>query len=637
MTLARSRVLVIEDNEVDREAVRRALPEARVREAETLAAGLDALAHDAFDCVLLDLGLPDASHTEGLIQISDLHPEVPVVVLTGIEDQELGIELLHLGAQDYLCKNEVSAQILDRVLRYAAERQQLVGKLRSSERRYRSLLENASSAMFVLSEDGNILETNRAGESLLAGLRKNLVGRNFLDFVPPAMREHASELLARVFRSGETGTEEIVCAALDGAMRHVAFSASLIRGENQTISVASVTDITELRELHERLVQSQKMESLGRLAGGVAHDFNNLLTVILTCARFAEEEIDEADPRRGDLSEIASAAERAAGLTRQLLAFARRQPIEPQVVLLTNVIRNVHRLLERTVGEHITLDLELAEAIWPTLVDPGQFEQVIVNLAVNARDAMPDGGRLVIAAQNAPGAAAGADAVSVRITDTGMGIPASIQHQIFQPFFTTKEVGKGTGLGLATCYGLIQQAGGDIRFESTENRGTTFEIRLPRSLAVTVPPESQTERPRSGGQGRVLLVEDEPRVARAATQSLRRAGYEVFPSSNADEARSVFARHGASFDLLLTDVIMPGTSGIELAAQLRQRCPGLRILFMTGYTDTSIKREPGTDVVLKPFYPETLVRKVRAILRSAEEIEPAIPNAEASRGPSDAR
>jgi nitrogen-specific signal transduction histidine kinase/ActR/RegA family two-component response regulator len=407
---------------------------------------------------------------------------------------------------------------------------------------------------------------------------------------------------------------------------------SLIRSdddeEDEETLLGTVFDVTERRQLEEQLLQSQKMEAVGRLAGGIAHDFNNLLTAVSGYTELLLSELPEGDPRRESAEEIRQAGDRAASLTRQLLAFSRRQVLEPRVLDLNAAIADMEKLLRRVIGEDIELTSSLDPELWRTRADPGQIEQAILNLVVNARDAMPRGGRLTLETANVeldekftrglttvhPG-----PHVMLAVSDTGLGMSPELQARLFEPFFTTKERGKGTGLGLSTTYGIVKQSGGSIWVYSEPGQGTTFKIYLPRceeplDAAPEAPPVPAI--PLTGSET-VLLVEDEPEVRRLVEKLLRKQGYTVIAAAGPGEAIPL-AGSLPRIDILLTDVIMPGMNGRELARSLAGRRPGMRVLYMSGYTDTAIAQqgilEPGTAFLSKPFTPDALARKMREVL-----------------------
>jgi PAS domain S-box-containing protein len=385
-----------------------------------------------------------------------------------------------------------------------------------------------------------------------------------------------------------------------------------------------LTDITEHRRLEEQLRQAQKMESLGRLAGGMAHDFNNLMTAVLGHVSFAADTLAAGHEAREELEAIEQAALRASELTRQLLAFARLQHVAPRVVDVNELVASLDGMLRRVIGEDVVLATQLSAEPACACIDPSQLEQVLVNLAVNARDAMPHGGRLSL---ETACVSVSADAhlplgagpyVRVAVSDTGHGIAEEVLQHLFEPFFTTKQQGKGTGLGLATCYGIVQQCGGHIAVESAPAAGARFDVYLPRVDAAPHEITTAETGPLPRGTETILLVEDEAPVRAVALRALRAQGYRVLEASDGAEALELAARHAAQIDLLVADVVMPRMGGIELARRLRAERPRLRVLHVSGYVEPALREEasvpPHSSFLHKPFPPETLVRKVREIL-----------------------
>ncbi|GEJ55880.1 ATP-binding protein [Anaeromyxobacter diazotrophicus] len=388
-------------------------------------------------------------------------------------------------------------------------------------------------------------------------------------------------------------------------------------------------DAAARRRLEEQFRHAQKMEALGQLAGGVAHDFNNLLTAILSFGRFVRADLGEGHPSRPDVEEILASAERAATLTRQLLAFSRRQVLEPRVLDLGESVRGVEKMLRRLIGEDVQLETRIAPGTGPVLADPGHVEQVILNLALNARDAMPGGGRLILEVAEVPAGAPerGGDPelppgplVRLTLTDTGVGMDEATLPRIFEPFFTTKPAGKGTGLGLSTVYGIVVQSGGAIRVRSAPGQGSTFTVYLPRApehAAAAAAPAGTARRGR-GGTETVLLVEDDASVRALARRALAQAGYQVLEASRPSEARALVRRGAAPLHLLLTDVILPETNGPALARELLELRPGLRVLYTSGYTAGHLAGDDvtasGHAFLPKPFTPELLVERVREVL-----------------------
>jgi signal transduction histidine kinase len=444
-----------------------------------------------------------------------------------------------------------------------------------------------------------------------------------------------SETLRRLLRGrgidGDTFETQYRIVRQDGAIRWVEARGRVQRNAaGRPVSVLGVSaDITEQRQLESQLRQAQKMEAVGQLAGGVAHDFNNLLTAIMGHGSLALEALPADHPVREDVVEILKAGERAAGLTRQLLAFSRRQVMQPEVVGMNRVVSQVEKLLGRLIGEQIQIVLDLSASPDTVKVDPGQLEQVLVNLAVNARDAMPEGGTLTVATSTVRldetyarehHAVAPGDYVVVSVADTGTGMDAETQARLFEPFFTTKAAGKGTGLGLATVYGIVKQSGGFIYVYSELGRGTAFKVYLPlTSEQPSLAARTDGAAPKRGTET-ILVVEDDAHVRGVAARLLGQLGYRVLAASSGEEALSILERAGVSVDLVVSDVIMPGMTGPELYRQLSRRYPDLRVLFTSGYSKDAVTRhgvlEPGTKFLEKPYPPGVLARKVREALAS---------------------
>jgi len=501
--------------------------------------------------------------------------------------------------------------------------------LRVSEKRYRSLFENMLEGYAycrMLGGDGapldfEYLDVNYAFGKL-TGL-KDVVGKKVTEVIPGIREANPElfELCARVSSTGKPARTEIYVDPLKTWFSLSAYSPA--RG----FFVAVFDNITERRKLEEQLRQSQKMEAVGQLAGGIAHDFNNLLTVINGYAELLQTRIDEKSPLRGNVDEIRHAGDRAASLTRQLLAFSRRQVLQPKALDLNGVISDLGTMLHRLIGEDIELRTHLRPDLGTVLADPGQIEQVLLNLAVNARDAMSAGGTLVLETDNVvldetfakevPAVVPGPH-VLLAVSDTGTGIPMEIREHIFEPFFSTKERGKGTGLGLSTVYGIVKQSNGHISVHSEVGKGTTFKIYLPRvdgeaQVSSSVSPAASLQ-----GDDTVLVVEDESSVQGVIERVLSGNGYRVLMACDGSEALRVSGEHKGPIDLLITDLVMPGMGGQEVASRLETARPGLRVLFMSGYTENAISHhgvlDAGVAFLQKPFQAEVLLRKVREVL-----------------------
>jgi PAS domain S-box-containing protein len=509
------------------------------------------------------------------------------------------------------------------------ERKRAEEALARSETTYRSLVEDSPFGIFRSTPDGQLLAVNPALVSILGYdseaelLQKNMTADVYVD---PAQR---ARLLDEVLRS-DSLTGESLWRRKDAKTITVRHSARVVRGAERRVEYFNVLveDITERKLLEAQLRQAQKMEAVGRLAGGIAHDFNNLLTAITGYADLALSDLREGDPMRQDMEEILRAAHRAAELTRQLLAFSRQQVLAPRVLDLNEVVQSVDKMLRRLVGEDVELLSVLAPGLGHVKADPGQLEQVIVNLAVNARDAMPTGGKLTIETADAEvaetrvrdlAAVPAGRYVMLAITDSGTGMDEETKARIFEPFFTTKEQGKGTGLGLATVYGIVKQSGGFIWLYSEPGHGTTFKIYLPRvegAADALAPPVGTAEVPR--GTETVLIVEDEEAVRALAKTALTRKGYRVLEAANGGEALLRCESEQAPIHLLVTDVVMPGLGGADLAQRLAPLRPDMKVLFISGYADRAAARhgtiQPGAAYLEKPFSLEALARKVREVL-----------------------
>jgi PAS domain S-box-containing protein len=513
----------------------------------------------------------------------------------------------------------------------------VVARLAASEKRYRTLLHNASDAIATLTPDGVLQTLNRRWEEILGRPEAELVGRHIREFVPPGPEGDNVQAYHEALTAKSDRTPPVPITKADGTIAWMEFSATAVDIAGEPVIFAIGRDVTEQRTLEEQLRQAQKLEAIGQLAGGVAHDFNNVLTAMLGFTELLLAGLPPDDPGRGDLAEIKKAGERAAGLTRQLLAFSRKQILQPKVLDINGLITGMEPMLRRLIFEHVDLVVSLKPNIGLINIDPTQLEQILVNLAVNAADAMPRGGKLTIETANVtldanyqqrhlpvrPG-----DYIMLAVSDTGVGMDEATSRRIFEPFFTTKEVGKGTGLGLATVYGIVKQSGGDIWVYSEPGRGTTFKIYLPQTTAG-VP--SSVERSTDVGAVRrgsetILLVEDDEGVRLLARVTLERTGYHVLHAGSPKEAVRIAAEAAGPIHLLLSDVIMPDSEGPPLFDRLAKVQPDLRVLYMSGYADEAIVRHgvlvEGTPFLQKPFTPHALARKVRDVLDAPPPASP---------------
>jgi two-component system cell cycle sensor histidine kinase/response regulator CckA len=504
-----------------------------------------------------------------------------------------------------------------------SERKEVEEALRVSRERYRSVIESSRDGLFFYDlATRRVLESNPAFQRMLGYSAEELSALSLYDFAP----DDRASVDANVHRLVDQETLTIPNRSFRRKDRKeviVEIDAILIEESGRRTVFNVVHSLVERRALEEQLRQAQKMEAIGRLAGGVAHDFNNLLTAVLGYAELLLDS-DPSPEVKHSADEIRKAGERAAALTKQLLAFSRKQVLQPKILDLNEVLAEVDGMLRRTLGEDVTYEAERDPHLWRVLADPGQLQQVLLNLAVNARDAMPEGGVLRIATRNVslhaanlpevPKVAEG-DYVLLEVSDSGHGMDAETLSHAFEPFFTTKERGKGTGLGLSTVYGIVKQSGGYIHIESEPRKGTRVLVYLTRVHGAVDSPSNVTPRfLQRGGTETILLVEDEESVRRLASLLLERSGYRLLVASSAEEALETARGYTGQIDLLLTDVLLPGLNGRRLADLLSPERPSMKVVFASGYFDERGILEPGSDFIQKPFNPETLARSVRRAL-----------------------
>lgn len=502
--------------------------------------------------------------------------------------------------------------------------------LRASEERYRLLFDNSPLPIWLTDAQWlHFLTVNRAALQLFGYSKSEFLSLNVSDLLPDGEASRLGEAVAKA--GGAVCDANVRLLKKNGAVADIALTSQAFLLDSRPAALVIAQDMTDRNRLETQLAQARKMEAIGILAGGVAHDFNNLLSIMITYTTFALDALAESDPLRADIEQVAKAGDRAVALTRQLLAFSRQQILEPVVLDLNATVTEIEPMLRRLIGENIDLAVVQEPALGSVSADPGQLEQVIMNLVVNARDAMPMGGTLTIETANVhvarvegswgtglePG-----QHVLLSVADTGSGIDDLTRERIFEPFFTTKGVGKGTGLGLSTVLGIVQQSGGHLEVKSELGKGARFEVYLPRVDKAVTPVVRATERPAlAGGDETVLVVEDDEQVRNLTRAILRRHGYEVLVASNGGEAFLIAEQFPGEIHLLLTDVVMPRMNGRQLAERLTVTRPSMKVLFMTGYTNDAVVRQGVSDadmaLLQKPITPDALARRVRSVLDAA--------------------
>ena len=645
-------VLLIEDNAVDARLVKGMLEHDEsgifeLKHASTLDEGLRLLAPDSvYQVILLDLGLPDANGLQTLRRIMPVAEGASVVVLTGLQDEELGIAALREGAHDYIIKGQIQGGQLRRILRYAVERHKLDGELRAeikqrtrvqealqlSEQRYRLLAETAPIGILLTNEQGRLIDANMQALRMFGYNREELIGEAIEILLPEGFRcshqGHRSSYMKEPHTRPLAISTELTARRKDGTefLAEIALG-PLVTNDGVLVS-STVIDITARKKMEEQRRFSQRMEAIGKLSGGVAHDFNNLMAVILGCSDMVLEALPADHPVTRKIEMIRKAGASAADLTRQLLAFSRQQMLQPRVLDLKEILEQTQALLHRLIGENIEFKLSLDPSLGLVKADPGQIEQVLMNLAINARDAMPHGGCLTIEARNVelddsynaehqvviPGRY-----IMLGVEDTGCGMDHETQSRIFDPFFTTKEFGKGTGLGLATVYGIVKQSCGYIWVYSELNKGTLFKVYLPRvEESVQAVRQEDPEAPVLQANETILLAEDSVSLREMAREYLESVGYAVLEAASGAEALQKAKEFDGTIHLLLTDVVMPEMSGPELARQIAALRPEVRVIFTSGYTNDAIARQgvldPSVAFIQKPYRPKALARRIQEVL-----------------------
>ena len=633
-------VLIVDDDQAYASFLRVAFaqtdgPRLDVVHVTRLADVLPTLEKTPASVVLLDINLPDGNGLEWL-RVHRPRVDAAVIVLTGIAGYAAGPDVVE-GAQDFLVKSEVDPEQLARVLQYAADRERARKELVRSREYYQSLIEQARDLITVVDERGIILYQSPGTKRILGQPPEAFVGKSLFSVVDAHQVARGRALLEAVFEGQQdVPNGEFSIRRPDGSVRYVDVVASRIAPEHGMRRVVlNSRDVTErkraeeeLRVRDEMLLGAQRMEAVGRLAGGIAHDFSNVLTVVTAACESLQDNLPKGSASEREIGMILRNCERAASLVRQLLAFSRQQTLAPRPIDLGRLAGTAADLLKPLIGEHIDLAIDVAAGPHAVEADPGQIEQVLMNLAINARDAMPEGGRLRVrlehvsvderfAQQHAPQPAG--EYVLLQVSDTGHGMDLQTREHAFEPFFTTKDPVQGSGLGLSTVYGIVKQSGGYVWIDSKPGQGTVVSVYLPPTAATPV--ETEPARPRAKRAVRqklVLLTEDEDDVRELIQDMLASHGYKVISARDPADAAAQAAAHKGTIDLLLTDVVMPGGNGRDLARQLTASRPGMKVLYISGYPEHGAARgsvlEPGAPFLAKPFTREVLLQRIRDLL-----------------------
>lgn len=630
-------ILILEDNPADAKLMLHQLRKAGFKVRSSIARSAEEFKGFAstqnYNLVLADYYVPAWTGLDALRWLRKFGYTVPVILVTGSLGDEQAVECLKEGASDYVLKERiqrlpvaVNQALKEGLLR--AERDHAEHELRDSEKQYRLLFNSNPQPMWVYDlETLRILAVNDAALDHYGYSRDEFLSFTIKDIRPP---EDIPKLLATIHEYLEQGASRDAGVwrhrKKNGKIIYVKITEGHLQFVDRQAGLVCVEDITERQILEQQFLQAQKMEAVGRLAGGVAHDFNNLLMVMSSSAQLLQDRKDNPSVVDKYAEQIRHAADKAASLTRQLLAFSRQQVLQPVILDLNVVVNDLLKMLPRLLGEDIEIVLGLDPQLGTVSADRGQIEQVIVNLAVNARDAMPSGGKLTIETANVEldgdyterhqVRAQQGSYVMLAVSDTGTGMSPEIQARIFEPFFTTKELGKGTGLGLATIYGIIKQSNGLIWVYSEPGRGSSFKIYIPRSAGNVQPTRLDIDKTPVLGTETILLVEDEPALRQVSADYLSSKGYRVLQAENGPEAVKLSESYDGAIDVLITDMVMPGFGGPLLAEAILSRRPETRIIFVSGYTDRTVTEGMlvnGAAFLQKPFSLNLLALKIRSM------------------------
>jgi PAS domain S-box-containing protein len=638
-------ILHLEDDPADAELVLAKLVDAgfdcRITRVQTGDEFEATLLNGGADIILADYRLPTYDGMSAMRRTLERRPDIPFIFVSGTMGEEAAIEALTQGATDYVLKQNLArlAPAVQRALEEARnrrERGQAEKALAQSEAKMRCILDSVDEGFIVIDREYRILSANRAFCDLSDLPEDQVIGRRCHEVSHQGPRPcFESGKDCPVKGTFETGTVHVASHTHEdasGTRQYVELKSYPIVDASGTIDsvIETISDVTETRTLQEQLARSQKMESVARLAGGVAHDFNNMLSVIIGHTELALQQVSPFHPLSADLKEILTAAERSAALTRQLLAFARKQTIVPRVLDLNETVAGILKMLRPLIGENIDLAWRPGDGVWPVRMDPSQIDQILANLCVNARDAISGVGRISIETRRVtvdtdlcarqPELAPGEYAL-LTVSDDGAGMDSEILGKIFEPFFTTKEIGRGTGLGLATVYGIVKQNKGFINVYSENGQGTTFKIYLPRHAGETVKTQGRDAvAPAPGGHETILLVEDEHSILRMAKLALKNMGYRVLAAATPGKAIRLAKTHDGEIHLLIVDMVMPEMNGLELAKHVASLYPDIVRLYMSGYSGDVVAHhgmlDEAVNFIQKPFSMHDLAVKVRTVLES---------------------
>ena len=605
-------------------------PVFEVTVAQSLQSGSDRLASKGIDAVLMHVAAANLKKLQDLGTFRTQDDSVPIVVLVSETDERLGKQAVTLGAAEYLVNETLSGELLRKTLRFAIELKQAKAVARHLESRLDDLLENTTDILFTVDLDGRVTSLNRAAEEVMGWPRSEALQKSIKHLVAPEHAGLCSRMMERILKEESLPHFEIAMLRNDGRRVFLEASVRVIRSNGRPEAIQGIArDVTERRNLENQLRQVQKLEAIGRLSGGLAHDFNNMLCVISGHTEILSERMELNDVAIRSLAQVRKATDSAAALTRQLLAFSRKQFFHPRTMNLNAIVLETERLLERLIGEHIEFFTSLDPTLGHVHIDPVQIEQVLVNLALNARDAMEHGGKLTIQTSNASFKESQGSKSSIippgkyallAVTDTGCGMDEETQSRLFEPFYTTKELGKGTGLGLATVYGIVKQSGGFVWVYSELGRGTTFKVYLPLVDGIAEPrvPHKTQAMEVFKGTETILLVEDAEPLRALAREFLQDAGYKVLEAAKGNDALQIARDFRGPIHLLLTDVVMPGIGGKDLADRVAELRPEVKVLFMSGYPNDAITQSgalvSGAMLLEKPFSRDLLWLKVRHVL-----------------------